>query len=267
MLRLEAATFQYAAGAALGPFSLSVASGELVVLLGPNGSGKTTALKLLSGTHAPRDGRATWNGEDLSSMTPHRRANVLAMVPQRLHVAFDLTVEDLVAMGRLHRQGWRERLRPLGRDDRRAVDESLQACDLDGFQRRSFQDLSGGEQQRVLLALALSQDTPVLLLDEPTASLDPGHAQHFMALVAGLAAAGHHVVMSHHDLSLAAQYATSVHLLKGGREVAAGPPDEILTAARLSDVYEASLFTLPHPDTGRPIVVPRFPGGGSPSPS
>jgi iron complex transport system ATP-binding protein len=257
MLTAEGVVYSYAAGSRdLGPFDLSAGPGAMLGLLGPNGAGKSTLLKLLAGRLTPTAGRVHWQDRPLDTLSPTERARTLAVVPQQLEIAFDLTVETLVEMGRLHRLRLTERLRPLSGPHRVRVEESLLACDLGDLRRRPFRQLSGGEQKRVLLAMALAQDAPVLLLDEPTASLDPGHAQRFLALLAGLAGEGRTVIMSHHDLSLAAQYCDRIMLLDAGRLIALGSPDRVLTGEQLTAIYGTGLKVIPHPDTGRPLVIP-----------
>lgn len=260
MLVADAATYRYGDGPLLGPFSLVARPGEVTAVLGPNGAGKTTCLQLLAGRHAPRDGTVTWNGRALATLSPAERARVVAVVPQRLILGFDLPVETVVELGRLHALSPWARLGPLPPRDREQVEKSLHLMDLMPLRRRSYRSLSGGEQQRVLLAMALAQDAPVLLLDEPTAALDPGHARSFLDLVRRLAdTRGRAVVMTHHDVSLAAQYADRLLLLYDGRPVAAGAPESVLTAPVLSQVYQTPLGVLTHPDTGRPLVYHRVP--------
>jgi iron complex transport system ATP-binding protein len=257
MLVADAACWAYPRGPRLGPFDLTIAAGDFTILLGPNGSGKSTLLRLLAGRYPPLSGTVTWDGRPLYRLSPAERARRLAVVPQRLHLAFDLTVETLVEMGRLHRLGPWERLRPMHGEHRRVVDDSLRACELGELRHRSFRDLSGGEQQRVLLAMALAQDAPVLLLDEPTASLDPGHARRFMDLLATLSQGGRAIVMSHHDVSLAAQYGRHIVVLEQGAILAAGDPTATVTDEVVSRVYGTPLRVIAHPDTGRPLVIHR----------
>jgi iron complex transport system ATP-binding protein len=261
MLEAQGAEFAYPGPGddrpRLGPFDVTVGPGSLVALIGPNGSGKSTLLRLLAGRLRPLAGTVTWAGRPVAELSPPERARRLAMVPSSLHLAFDLPVETLVELGRLHRLSAWERLAPLVGEHRRLVDDSLAACDLLALRHRSFRDLSSGEQQRVLLAMALAQDAPVLLLDEPTASLDPGHARRFMDLLDDLRRAGRAVVFSHHDVSLAAQYATVVLVLDRGRVAAAGDPASTLTDDVVSRVYDTPLRVIPHPDTGRPLVIHR----------
>jgi iron complex transport system ATP-binding protein len=258
MLVAEQATYRYGDGPPLGPFSITARAGEIVAVLGPNGAGKTTCLHLLAGRYMPNSGAVTWLGRPLADLHPAERARLVAVVPQRLALAFDLPVETLVELGRLHALPPWARLGPLPPRDREQVDMSLKVMDLGDLRHRSYRSLSGGEQQRVLLAMALAQDAPVLLLDEPTAALDPGHARAFLDLVRQLAdQRGRAVVMTHHDVSLAAQYADHLVLLSDGRPVAAGRPEAVLTEPVLSAVYRTPLGVLAHPETGRPLVYHR----------
>lgn len=253
----RAAAVSYPHGPSLGPFTLHADAGEWLGLAGPNGAGKTTLLKLLGGTVAPTAGEVTLDGADLGQIAPRVRAQAIAVVPQRLEVPFDLPVSTIVELGRLPHLHWTERLLPLTGEHRDAVEESLRETELWELRQRSFRDLSGGEQQRVLLAAALAQGAPVLLLDEPTASLDPGMSHRFLAVVSRLAGRGRTVVMAAHDLSLLGQYCSRLALIESGRLAAEGPPDSVLDDALLSRVFGTALRVWPHPDTGRPLVLPR----------
>lgn len=241
----------------LGPLDFTLQPGDWAAVLGPNGAGKSTLLGLLSGRLKPATGSVLWLGENLSAMTATERAHLIAVVPQRLLMAFDLTVTEMVELGRLAYMGFGERMRPLRGEHRLQVEESLVLTDSWALRHRRFRELSGGEQQRVLLAQALAQDTPCLLLDEPTASLDPGHTRAFLDLLADLATHQRAVLMAHHELSLVGQYCRSVLVLKDGQVAAAGTTEAVMNASLLSDVYGTNLDILPHPDTGKPLVIHR----------
>ncbi len=253
----EDARVSYPNGRALGPFSLKAGAGDWLGLAGPNGAGKTTLLKLLAGMLKPTSGSVRLDGQDLARIRPLERARTLAVVPQRLEVPFDLPAATIVELGRLPYLGWSERLLPLGGSHRLRVEESLREVDLWELRDRSFRELSGGEQQRVLLAAALAQEAPILLLDEPTASLDPGMSQRFLDVVRRLAGRGRTIVMAAHDLSLLGQHCTRVALVAAGRVAAEGPPETVLQGPLLSDLFGTELHVWPHPGTGRPLVLPR----------
>jgi len=257
ILEARAAVYQYLQGPRVGPVSVRVEGGQWLGVAGPNGAGKTTLLKLLAGALTPSSGSVTLDGEPLCQLPLRRRAERVAVVPQRLDVGFDLTVRTVVELGRLAHLKWSERLLPLGGEHRRVVDEALDLTDTGRFQDRSFRSLSGGEQQRALLAAALAQAAPVLILDEPTASLDPGHARQFLELVRQRVEVGQIVVMAQHDLSLLSHYCTDIVLMRGGLIVAAGEPATVLSRRVLSDTFDTALDVIPHPATGRPLVIYR----------
>jgi iron complex transport system ATP-binding protein len=218
--------FRYGDRAVLGGVDLAVTRGELVALLGPNGAGKSTLLQLLLGWLSPTSGEIRVSGTSARSLTRREIARRVAFVPQDVRVDFAFTVRELVAMGRLPHLG---RFRAEGREDQQAVERALAATELVPFAERSLLELSGGERQRAHLGRALAQDADLLLLDEPTASLDIEHQLAILGLVRELAARGKGAVVALHDLSLAARFATRVVVLSGGRVVASGPPGQVVT--------------------------------------
>lgn len=213
---------------------LEVRPAELVALTGPNGAGKSTLLRALCGLAPAARGVVAWEGEPVAAMRPAARARVFAFMPQGREVNQPVQVRRLVELGRLPRLG------PLSRPaaaDGEAVERAMAAADVLHLADRVSTDLSGGERARVLLARALAVEAPVLLADEPTAGLDPRHALEVMAVFRRLADAGAAVVVSTHDLPLAAEGCDRAVLLAGGRVVADAPPDEALGPERLRDVY------------------------------
>lgn len=213
--------------------SLSIAAGRLVGLVGPNGSGKTTLLRALSGL-IPFRGEIQFRGEPIRSWKPKRLAREMAFVRQSVSLSFDFTVSELVLMGRTPHKGW---LEDYGRDDRRHALEALRLVDLESFEERSVLSLSGGELQRVFLAQALVQEADVLLLDEPIAHLDVHYQFEFMDLVSDLVRRGRTAVVVFHDLEMAARYADEMIVLSGGRLVRRGPPQDVLTADVIANVF------------------------------
>ena len=204
--------------------SLRVAPGECVGLLGPNGAGKTTLMRAALGL-VPHGGTSS-----LAALPPLARARRAAWLPQSREVAWPVRVRDLVALGRHPHPGDRGA-------DARAVARALERMALGPFADRDATRLSGGEQARALLARALAQETPLILADEPVAGLDPAGQIATMALFAALAAEGRAVLVSLHDLGLALRRCTRLALMDGGRIVADGPPREVLTPARLREVF------------------------------
>ena len=210
-----------------------VEPGEAVALVGPNGAGKTTLLRALAGL-AEHTGTVHLGGWPVRRMAPRERARRVAFVRQQTRLGVDFTVREVVALGRAPHVG---ALARLGEHDRAAVEAALAATDLTAFAERSARRLSGGEQQRVMLAQALAQDTPALLLDEPTAHLDVRHQLDLLGRIAALAGTGRTVVAALHDLERAAAFAGRLLVLSDGRLVADGPPAAVLTEALLASVF------------------------------
>lgn len=224
---------------------MSARAGELLGLIGPNGAGKTTVLRALAGLLAPREGVVLVDEQDVQSLDAAARAQTIGLVPQGESMAWPLSVEEVVALGRAPHRGW---FLPLSGTDRRAVDRALAQTGLTALRKRSINKLSGGERQRVMIARALAQEPKVLLLDEPTANLDVHHQLRVLDLVRELAAGRQLIgVMAIHDLALAARYCDRLLLLHQGRTHAVGSPDEVLTAENLRSVFgvEAELYRDP----------------------
>ncbi|MEV6279792.1 heme ABC transporter ATP-binding protein [Nocardia sp. NPDC051832] len=240
-----------AARRVLESVDFAVAAGEVVALVGPNGAGKSTLLAALAGELDAAEGAVELDGRSLTHWTPLDMARRRAVLPQTHTVGFPFTVLEVVAMGRA----------PWARTERRADDDkliaaALAAADVEHLAPRAFPTLSGGERARVALARVLAQDTPTLLLDEPTAALDLGHQEAVLRLAADSAAAGAAVVVVLHDLGLAAAYADRVAVLESGRIAADGPPREVLTTELLTRVYQHPVEVLDHPVTGAQLVLP-----------
>lgn len=232
---------------------LDVADGEWVVVIGPNGSGKSTLLRVVAGT-IPFAGRVRLVGEPSGDGQVKRRSQLVAMVPQNPVIPDGMTVLDYVLLGRTpYISAWGTE---SGEDLRVAV-RVLEELDLGSMEDRILQSLSGGELQRVVLARALAQDAPVLLLDEPTTALDVGHQQQVLELVDRLRQTRSIAVLAAmHDLTLAAQYADRLVLLVDGRAAAAGSAETVLTSALLQQHYNAEVAILRSPD-GDVVVAPR----------
>ena len=219
---------------ALADVTFAVAPGEAIALVGPNGAGKTTLLRALVGL-LPHAGTLHLEGRPVREVPPRERARRVALVRQQTSLPVDFTVREVVALGRTPHVPWtgrawaRRTARPSPRRSTRPTSTA--------FAERSVRRLSGGEQQRVQLAQALAQDTPVLLLDEPTAHLDVRHQLDLLARARALADTGRTVVAALHDLERAASFAGRLLVLSQGRLVADGPPEGVLTEALLADVF------------------------------
>lgn len=234
--------------------TLAVARGDLVGILGPNGSGKTTLLRLLSGTRTPTSGHVLLDGQPIARMRRGDIARRLAVVPQEMELAFEYSALEVVLMGRHAHLGLFE---VEGPGDYVIARDALAATGTAHLESREFHTLSGGEKQRVVIAAALAQTADVLLLDEPTASLDLGHQLDIAALLARLNHdRGVSMVISTHDLNLAATLCRTLVLMRNGRVVAAGPTDQVLTPANVRAIYDVDADVHVHESTGHVTVVP-----------
>ena len=258
MLATAGLSFGYHANRGSTAFSLhdvsvSVARGSLTGLLGPNGCGKTTLLKLLSGVVAPRLGTVLFNGRAMSTISRRELARHLAVVPQETHPAFDYTAMEMVLMGRHPHLGL---FQLEGPRDLETAHEALVATGTDHLADRAYMTLSGGEKQRVVIASALAQSPDLLLLDEPTASLDLAYQLEVAALLQGLNRRGVTMVLATHDLNLAAALCDRLVLLREGRVIAQGPTAEVLTAAAITQLYGVDAEVRFHEGAGHLTVVP-----------
>lgn len=231
LLSLDALTVLRGHCPVVDAVSLSVNPGECVGLIGPNGAGKTTLMRAALGL-LPHQGRSS-----LAELPATERARVCAWMPQARDIAWPVSVETLIALGRIPHLPRGTKLRDL---DRRAVEAALAHMGLDAFRDRTATQLSGGEQARVLIARALAQETPLLMADEPISGLDPAGQIATMRVFSGLAAEGRAVIVSLHDLGLAARHCSRLLLLHSGKLVADGPPADVLTEANLREVFGVS---------------------------
>lgn len=214
--------------------TLALGSGRLLALAGPNGSGKSTLLRLLGGLWRTSVGAALLDGQPLDRLPRRRVARSLAYTPQDTHLDFAFTVREVVAMGRHAHLG---RFQAEGDQDRAAVREALRRADVAHLAERFVTELSGGERQRVLIARSLATEAPIILLDEPTASLDIAHALAVLELCRALTGEGKAIAIALHELNLAARFADDVALLNDGRLVAHGPAATVLLPETIGAVF------------------------------
>ena len=253
-LAAERVTTGYGARDVVTDVTVTVAPGDVVGVIGPNGCGKTTLVRLLSGALAPRSGTVRLDGRPLASLARREVARRVAVVAQDAPLLLPFTVLETVLMGRA------PHLPPLAfprGEDLTIARAALARVDLHDLEARPLVALSGGERQRVLLARALAQEPEVLLLDEPTTHLDLRHQVGILDVVRELGrkrGVGALVVL--HDLNLAALYCRHLLLLVGGRVAYAGPPAEVLTEERLAEAFGAHVHVGRHAITGEPIVLP-----------
>jgi len=250
-LRLDGLCVDLAGRRIVAGIDITVGDGQFVGLLGPNGSGKSTILKAIYRVHRPCGGRVLLDGADLLAMKPRDAARRVAVVTQEFVSEFDFTVREMVMIGRTpHKQAF-------SRDTEADLDTVGAAMERTGCAHladRSFNTLSGGEKQLTLIARALAQGADHLILDEPTSHLDVRYQVEILELVAGL---GVSVLAALHDLSLAALFCGTVHVLCGGRIVAGGPPRTVITPDTIRAAYGADVLVIEHPDTGAPHLIPR----------
>lgn len=253
-LEMQNLTCAYDGRSVLENLCLAARPGEVLALIGPNGVGKSTLMRAMARLLRPSRGRVLLAGRDLWRTSPRDVARQLALAPQASGTQWPVTVEQAVALGRAPHRGW---LLPLTAQDRIATDRAIEQTGLGSLRDRRVTELSGGEQQRVILARVLAQEPQVLLLDEPTSHLDLKYQSGILGLVHRLAhQEGLTVVISLHDLNLAALYADRLALLGEGQLLAVGPPAEVLTPERLTQVYGVPVIVTRHPLYGIPLVMP-----------
>ena len=255
MLKIDSLTVAYGKKYALQEVSLAVAPGEIAALIGPNGAGKSSLIRAVSGVIGRRSGHVHFNGQDLLALSTYERARLLAVVPQAGQMGGAFTVQQAVLLGRTPHMNW---LGKASRTDLAEARRAMQQTVLEELADRRIAELSGGEQQRVLLARALAQSTPVLLLDEPTTHLDLQHQTTFLNLVRRLAEErGLAVLMALHDLNLVSLCADRVALLVDGQIMAEGVPDEVLTAGNIEEAYQTPVRVVTLDDRGTTVILPQ----------
>jgi len=235
--------------------ALTILSGEVVGIIGPNGSGKSTLLRIAAGILHPLKGNVFLKGADLSHMDRKAIARILGYLPQELSSVYDHTVDSIVRMGRYpHIKGFGTFKEP----DVQAVDRSLERTDLERLRHRRLSSLSGGEKKRAFLASVLAQEPDILLLDEPTSSLDIHRQVYFFRLLRELASDGMGIGVVTHDLNLASLFCDRLILLLDGTCFRSGTPAEVFDPSVIKKVYGDGLLLEQHPESGRPTVLPRF---------
>ncbi len=254
MLKIEHLSVSYGTRQVLHNVTLNVRKGEVVTLIGPNGAGKSTLIRAVSGVISILSGIVRTNGDDFGALSPMNRAKYIAVVPQAVSLPPAFTVWETVLFGRTPYLGF---LGQPSQNDEELARFALQRVNALTLAGRRVGELSGGEQQRVLLARALCQSTPILLLDEPTAHLDLQYQVSFLEIVSELA---HHdklaVLIALHDLNLAARYADRIALMVGGEIKALGTADEVLRQDLIEAGYLLSVKVVRHPFLDIPLVLP-----------
>lgn len=262
---IRSVRFRYGAGSSdgagwvLDDVGFQVEAGEVLGIVGPNGSGKTSLLKILANILSPQQGMLRLFDDDLATLTPQDMARLVALVPQDTQQSFPFTVAETVMMGRFaqRRQSWWSG--GFGWEDESdvaVVAQAMDMVDIAHFAQRLVPDLSGGERQRTVIARALAQSPRVLLLDEPTAFLDLQHQVDICRVIRQLKEErGFTIVLVSHDLNLVSQYCDRILLLNRGRVARLGCPDEVIEPGTLEAVYQCRVLVDRHPDTWLPRVT------------
>ncbi|MFI7120917.1 ABC transporter ATP-binding protein [Amycolatopsis sp. NPDC049868] len=254
-LHADALTLAYDGRTVAENLGVVIPDRSFTVIVGPNACGKTTLLRALARMLKPRRGSVFLDGQVISSFPAKEVARRLGLLPQSSIAPDGITVADLVARGRYPHQ---RLLRQWSREDATVVAESMRATGVDDLAERLVDELSGGQRQRVWMAMALAQETDLLLLDEPTTYLDIAHQMDILDLCAELhQEQGRTLVAVLHDLNHAARYATHMIAMRGGEVLATGAPEEVVTAANVEKIFELPCRVMPCPETGTPLVIPK----------
>lgn len=251
-LETRALSMAYGERSIIEGLNLRLPAGQVTAIVGPNGCGKSTLLAGLARLQKPSGGAVLLDGKAIGSLPTREVARRLALLPQDASAPEGLTVAELIRFGRQPHQGlfqqWSE-------NDQRIIESALRAADLVELAERPLESMSGGQRQRAWIAMAIAQDTPLLLLDEPTSALDLGHQIEVFELIRQLAEAGKTIVMVVHDLSSACRYADHLVAMKDGRLLAEGAPSQVVTAGLVEALYGVRCTLMSDPLSGTPVIV------------
>lgn len=253
-LQADAVTLRYDQRTISTDLSVAIAEGAFTVIVGPNACGKSTLLRALSRLLVPASGKVLLDQADIHGLAAKDVARRLGLLPQSAVAPDGISVADLVARGRYPHQSF---LRQWSEADEQAVTAAMQAAQVSELSERRLDELSGGQRQRVWIAMVLAQQTPILLLDEPTTYLDIAHQLELLELLADLNRQGRTIVAVLHDLNQACRYASHLIAMKDGAIVAQGDPARIFTEALVQEVFGVASLIIPDPITGTPLLVPR----------
>ena len=235
--------------------SVDIPEGKFSIIVGPNGCGKSTLLRALSRLLPPKSGQVRLNSQDIHALPTREVAKILGLLPQSAIAPDGIKVVDLVARGRFPHQKW---FQPWREQDQIAVESAMKATGIVEFAQHHVDQLSGGQKQRVWVAMALAQETPLLLLDEPTTYLDIAHQIELMDLFQDLnRLQGHTIVAVLHDLNHACRYADNLIAMKAGKIIASGAPKDVVTEALIENVFGLPCMILEDPVSGTPLIIPK----------
>ena len=253
-LKIQNISFQYPGNRILNQVDFEVQAGEIFGIIGPNGSGKTTLLRNINGLLSPLKGEILIEGKNIHRLSIQQRARLIASVPQAKELPANFTAWDVVLLGRTPYLQWSGT--PTDKD-KQLTQEAMQATNTWQLRERFINELSGGEQQRLLLARAITQATPILLLDEPITHLDLKHQVSILKQIQQLVQEKHlAVIITLHDLNWAAQFCHRIGVLSQGELIAQGEPQQVLEEDLLSRVYQTPVKIMPYPGNGKPLVLP-----------
>lgn len=251
-LRTENLSISYGTQKVLDSLSLTLPAGKITALLGPNGCGKSTLLNCFSRLITPQSGTIMLDDQPLKELTSRQLARQLALLPQHHLTPEGITVRELVSYGR---SPWLSLWGRLSAEDNTRIDIAMNQTQTHLLAERRLTELSGGQRQRAFLAMVLAQDTPVVLLDEPTTYLDINHQVELMRLMGELKTAGKSVIAVLHDLNQASRYCDHLVILANGRVIAQGTPEEVMKPELLKKVFSVEAEIHPEPISGRPMCV------------
>lgn len=244
----------YGERAVIDGVDVSIPPGSFTVIVGPNACGKSTLLKALARLIPANAGQVTLDGKSIHELPSKELARRLGLLPQASLAPDGITVQDLVSRGRFPHQSLLSR---WSREDERVVADAMAATGVTDLSGRLLDELSGGQRQRVWVSMVLAQETPLLLLDEPTTFLDIAHQVELLDLIERLRGEGRTVVAVLHEINLAARYASHLIAMRDGRIVAEGRPSEVVTEELVERVFDLPCRVIPDPDTDTPVVLPR----------
>lgn len=251
-LRVKDVEFSYRSVRVLNGVSMELAESEMLGIVGPNGTGKSTLIRCLNRILSPQKGTVLLDVWDIKKMSLMKLARKIGYIPQTTSQVFPATVFDTILMGRRPHVGWRS-----SEKDTEKVLEMLRLLNIEEFAMRDINELSGGQQQKVFIARALTQEPDILLLDEPTSNLDIRHQLEVMDIIKNIIRKkGISAIVAIHDLNLAARYSDRVLMMNSGKIFAAGNPSSVLTPANIRDVYGVEADVTNNSDNGRPYIVP-----------